>query len=208
MPLHVPFWFIRDLIVMVTLSPLIWFLMKKAWIIVLPILALAFVSNIWPSVPGMSINAVFFFSLGGWFSINGRDMVNNMVKMKIIGPLLCLIFLMTIIAVPDIKNIVLPWFILAGIISAFGLADSFVNQNHTVKPLLVRSTFFIFAFHVFVLHSINIVLQLFDIVLPQSILSLNIQYVVNTVMAVCLSVVVYAFIEKRMPRVKIILTGK
>lgn len=93
-PLVGQFWFIRDLMVIVLLSPLVWFLLKK---VSLPFLFLA--GSFWLfdghfpilgldwNIPlvgplGLSHSVVFFFSLGAWFAVNGKLFTEEIWKTR------------------------------------------------------------------------------------------------------------------------------
>lgn len=74
-PLDVPLWFIRDLMVMVVLSPLIYWLVRKVGAVYLAIVGVAYCLGILCCAPGFSTNALFFFSLGAFAAIRGIDPV-------------------------------------------------------------------------------------------------------------------------------------
>lgn len=71
-PIAYQFWFIRDLLVLVLLSPLIWVLCRFVGLpLLLGALVLWFVGN-WPlSFP--AIDALLFFSSGAWLAIRKHD---------------------------------------------------------------------------------------------------------------------------------------
>lgn len=70
-------WFIRDLMVVVLITPIIYYIIRKFKVWAILILCLCYVTGIWPYIHGFSITAVFFFSLGAYFSINKLNMVNE-----------------------------------------------------------------------------------------------------------------------------------
>lgn len=70
-PIDAPLWFLRDLIVLVLLSPLIYWLVKKGGFLFVSILGMAYVLNLGVPCSGFTPNAVFFFSLGAYFSLSG-----------------------------------------------------------------------------------------------------------------------------------------
>lgn len=69
-PFSYPFWFIRDLMLLVLLAPLLGLLLQRAWL-----LAPLFVA--WAALPGWqlvpSLEALAFFSLGAYLGLNGRS---------------------------------------------------------------------------------------------------------------------------------------
>ncbi len=64
-PLLIPMWFIRDLMVTVLLSPVIWWLLKRIPFLTLILLAPCWIIGIDIHIPGISFSALLFFSVGG-----------------------------------------------------------------------------------------------------------------------------------------------
>ena len=74
-PVDVPLWFVRELMVLALLSPLIgWLLRRLRWRFLL-LLTLCYVLSVWMPVHGLSVSAALFFSLGAWVSLTGRNFV-------------------------------------------------------------------------------------------------------------------------------------
>ena len=68
-PLLLPMWFVRDLMLLALLSPLLHWLLKKAgWVVVLAVGAVWY-AHLWPNWGGVSGTGLLFFSLGALFSI-------------------------------------------------------------------------------------------------------------------------------------------
>ena len=74
-PLDVPLWFVRDLMVMLALSPAIYWLTRKGGVVYLGIVGLAYCMGVLCCAPGFSTNALFFFSLGVFAAIRSIDPV-------------------------------------------------------------------------------------------------------------------------------------
>lgn len=69
-PTAYQFWFIRDLMTLVILSPLLWLAARYAGWAALVMLGIGWIFNIWP-VPIPSIEPTLFFYLGGFVAIRG-----------------------------------------------------------------------------------------------------------------------------------------
>ena len=74
-PQDVPLWFIRDLMVMVVLSPVIHCLVRKGGAVYLGVVGLAYWLGILCCAPGLSTNALFFFSLGAFAALRNIEPV-------------------------------------------------------------------------------------------------------------------------------------
>ena len=80
-PIDMPLWYIRDLMVMVVLSPVIRWLLTRLKVVFLILTCGLWV---WFSIQTPSIyfprDGIFFFSLGAYFSLNGKDIVSILSK--------------------------------------------------------------------------------------------------------------------------------
>lgn len=77
-PILTPMWFIRDLIVLVLITPIIYFFIRKFKLWTIIVLGICYITGIWPNIHGLSITALFFFSIGAYFSLHKRNMVNDL----------------------------------------------------------------------------------------------------------------------------------
>ncbi|MBO4486915.1 MAG: hypothetical protein J5729_00925, partial [Bacteroidaceae bacterium] len=86
-PILIPLWFIRDLMVIVLMTPLIgWAIrcLRIGWIAVMVVLS---ITGIWIPLVGFSPSSCLWFSIGAWFSINGISMASSLRRVRI--PLIC-----------------------------------------------------------------------------------------------------------------------
>jgi hypothetical protein len=90
-PINVPMWFLRDLFIMSVLSPLVYFFVKKAKVYGLAVLFVCYLTRTWTTIPGFSIVAVFFFSLGAYLGLNKQNLVVEARKYKYWILIICLI---------------------------------------------------------------------------------------------------------------------
>lgn len=151
-PYLVPFWFLRDLMVVTLLSPAIFFCIRKAGTLTMSVLALCYVSRVWPQVPGLSIAAVFFFSLGAWFSLNGRNITDSVAQYRLPVASICILTCGICIWYdgpnPIYEN-TYPFFVLSGTLTAFLVAAAVARRGLRAPGLLVASCFFVYAMHTF-----------------------------------------------------------
>ena len=89
-----PLWFIRDLMVMFTLSPFIYWILKKSGVYGLIVGGAFYVFNIWLPFSGFSSTSMFFFMTGAWLMMEKKEPIvefEKIKKMAIIGTSVLLI---------------------------------------------------------------------------------------------------------------------
>ncbi|MDR0413916.1 MAG: acyltransferase, partial [Prevotellaceae bacterium] len=153
-PIAYQFWFIRDLMAAVILTPVIYFFVRKAKVYGVLLLGVLWYFGWWLGGfiidCGLSIVAVFFFSAGAWFGINKRNFIDDIGKVRywsfILYPLLALADLLT-------KRYAVNIFIHnAGIIIGIVFWVNFVayllrTGKTGVNRFLASASFFVFAIH-------------------------------------------------------------
>lgn len=151
-PYDLPLWFLRDLIFMVILTPVIYFFVKKFNLWYMMILFIAYISRIWIQIPGLHITACFFFSLGAFFSLNSINFLSIVKKIRyIIIPLSVILLLVSIIydgVSTKIGQSIYPFFIITAVFSIFYITSKILEKyNIKANKILTSSCFFIYAFH-------------------------------------------------------------
>ena len=163
--LHYPyayqFWFIRDLMVMVTLSPILYHFVKSFRIASIALLGLLWFSEWWQGwLPwldghGLSIVALFFFTAGAWFAINKRNLIDDADKVAkwafILYPPVAVADMFSKLHIPG-QYIYLPFVhnsgILLGMVACFALTAHLLKTgNVKVNTFLASASFFVFAVH-------------------------------------------------------------
>ncbi len=151
-PYDLPLWFLRDLIVVTLSTPVIYYALKRLKLGFIGILFLAYISKIWPLIPGFNITAWFFFSTGAYFAMNRINIVEWAKKYSPIAlPLgIILLVITTVFDGQQTKTggLVLPFYICMGVISIVYLASVCISK-YKMRPnkFLVSSCFFIYALH-------------------------------------------------------------
>lgn len=149
-PLIYPLWFIRDLMVAILLSPLLYLLIKRLdWVAV--ILFLLFWMFGFPiHLTGVNITALFFFMLGGYLRISRKNMVTESRKLFRFS-----LIAYPIVAVADActKGLAINAHlhhmgILLGILFLFNAVSYLLEHRKlTVGTFLPGASFFLFAVH-------------------------------------------------------------
>ena len=81
-PANMPLWFLRDLIIVSLLTPIIYIGVKKLnyWLLVL--LLPIYLTGIWAIQPGVNPYAICFFTLGAYLSIQKTDLIEACLKLE------------------------------------------------------------------------------------------------------------------------------
>lgn len=148
-PIILPFWFLRDLIVISLLSPLVYRAIKWGSCYLIGLLGVAYILKLW-TTPGLGVTGIFFFTFGAWLSLNRKNIVETFHPFrKLIGGL-TFIFLIACLTVEHkhITPILNNLFCLTGMISAINLAARLLEKGKiAVRPRLSQTCFFVYALH-------------------------------------------------------------
>ena len=84
-PINTPLWFIRDLMVLVIASPVIWWLIKQLKFGIIVLLGLIWFFSLGERIgfPELCHQSLFFFPLGAYVGINKVDFVNFILKKSV-----------------------------------------------------------------------------------------------------------------------------
>lgn len=171
-PIDLPLWFLRDLIVVTVLSPLIYWFVKTLKIGSIIILLAAYVLDFWVVWHGFRITAFFYYALGVYFAINGKNIVEFCQRYsKAIISAMTVFFVLALTRwIPDdYKSIVKNLFYVSAVLSAVYVASCLViNKGVKASPLLVSSCFFIYACHTAALPKspLHIIRKVFHFIIP------------------------------------------
>lgn len=214
-PADTPLWFVRDLMVMIVLVPLFYFIIKKIGLWLPLLLFPLFILDIRLNIQGFSTVAFFFYSIGAWASLKNIDFTNLSVKgLKYFVPLAALFFIIVVYAkafnfqTEEIwKNI----FIIAGCVALIGVF-TLLQRAGRVKFMiwLSSASFFIYAAHAFgylgaLQWSRKLLILFFGI--PTSEFTAIIMCFANPIIATALCVICYKLLAHYIPRFTAIICG-
>lgn len=200
-------WFLRDLILIVAISPL-WYLCLKhlKWGFVAVVFVLTYFD-----VPHVPFYSLFWFVLGGQLTKAKIEMggVSGRIKVAIFG--LFLIISIVQLLSPDMLewNLLRIPIIMLGIIGIWGLYDAFVERkfclsHHKWLGIACQFTFFIYLFHE---PTLNIVRKLIVVVLGKNELGYLTSYLISPWIFTVCAVFVGLLFRKYLPRVYDVCTG-
>ena len=162
MPANTPLWFIRDLIVLTLFSPIIYVFVKKTKIYGLAVLGVLFLLNIWLPIEGFSIIGLLFYSIGAYFAIFFKGLVESFKKVRVlsfIGSIILLAFLVVTFGRHWSAQYLLRVFQLFGVVTVFNIVACFMKEENSFCVKLADSSFFLYASHIFIISAVSFLLS-------------------------------------------------
>ena len=156
-PICFQFWFLRDLMVMILFTPVLYFIGKSKTVSYLFLLLLGV---LWllgnPSCSGFTTSGLFCFSAGAFIALRKWDVIE--ISRKTIGCTLtlCAIFIVATVVnlfldsgqVNSVKEILYPICMLFLMLLLLNIVSTNISKGAwRVHPFLLQSSFFIFAAH-------------------------------------------------------------
>lgn len=214
MPIDHPLWFMRDLMILTLLTPLIFIVVKHLKATVLALLWLCWETDLWfDGIAGLSIQDLFWFSFGAFFSIHGKDFIKTFAPYRKISLIvfICLVAVETIlweVGSPDTRwhDILYNTGVFAGAITILTWSARGIEKGVLrVSPLLVSSAFFVYAFHS------KPLMAMLKVTLPRlypmNDLTLILAYILIPALVITLGIGLYVILKRYMPRFTNIITG-
>lgn len=209
-PYNLPLWFVRNLIILVFISPVIFYFVKKTRLWGLFVLAVLYMLDIWPSLPGLESTGFMFFSIGAYFSIFSIDFSVVARKTLLWMAPFAILLLGLMVVTYGYNNVLWQYlhrlFTFVGSFAMIGLTVLLFEKNTiSVKPLLSNCSFFIYAGHSFVLSAIQDILN--KPFFPTTQGALVVKYFVAPIITIVILIFSYYMMSKITPRTLAILTG-
>lgn len=208
LPINSPFWFIRDLMVVIVFSPIVYILIKKLKAYAVIILGLLWIFNPFFYLPGLSIVSFFFFTAGAYFSIHKMNFVEVLKPMlRSLAPLYILIVAMALyFAGAGWWSYLYCAGVVVGLLLAITVSAYFIESGKWhLNPFLTNGSFFIYAYHRLPL--VFVVKILFKWLHPRSDGALLLLYLACAAIVILLGLLIYSLLRQRLPRFTAIISG-
>ena len=209
-PFNYPLWFLRELIVLVVLSPLIYIYAKKAGIVGLVLLFAAYILLFPLGRRGLFMIGLFYFTLGAYLSIRKIDFTELFKRWRIVAVCIAVPLLVTIFF--SFSNNTVIWkysyrvFTLFGAVATIGIVASLLQKGYLkVRPLLSNSAFFVYAAHGTIV--LPLMQSVLGKILPGNQIGLIIKYFTAPLLTVVLLVLCYWCLNRLLPKTTAVLTG-
>ncbi len=218
-PADMPLWFVRDLIMMAVISPVIYLFIKKTGIITVIVVGIWWYVNLAAHITGFSSTITFFFILGSYLSIKKTDLAELCIKYRY--PLyISSIILVAIDFVILCKGYVpgsglkYNWWVFnaytfLGTFAAFAICADTIRRRIAVKAMkgssLSSASFFVFAAHgLFYSQTLTLLYSIFR---PASDIGFLLLYLLGFTIVIILCVGTYHLLNRICPKLSGILTG-
>lgn len=207
-PFVAQFWFIRDLMLVVLLTPCIYFLIKygKYWSVLL--LGLLWYFHVGITLPGLSWVSIFFFSAGAYFSINRLNLIASFSGFFRFSLPIYLIMALADLSTKgaNYNSYLHNAGILIGIPTCFYLATLYLNkESKKINNFLTSAAFFVFAIHE--PYYAQMRKLIYKAMKPDSDLELVFLYFVSVVLVIWGALAVYFILKKMFPRFTRVISG-
>lgn len=212
-PCALPLWFLRDLIVMAFISPIVYYLVKYTGIWGLVVLFCFYYTKIWVEIPGYSANlfltAFFYFSLGAFFSVNKKNIVISLRKYRFVWFIVAAVAMLLSVyfsKTPYFKFF-LPVFVLSGVISAVNITSNLMERGKLQVPeMLTKASFFIYCTHyILILGALNTLFK--KIAGEDNVGALFVTYFTVPFLCAALTLCIYLLMRRFTPRLLSLFTG-
>lgn len=204
LPADYPLWYVRDLMFLCILSPIIYLFIKYLRVVAILVCAIPFMLNLDFGVENNNVvqQSIFFFPLGAYFAIEGKNIVYYCRKIKWAVPL----YVFLIVADLIMKNVYLNRFgIIVGLIALFNVVSYFVENNKLKEnKFLSDASFFIFAFHGLPL---MILVSRMTAILPHTDWAYVLIFFSSVIIVALLGLGIYVFLKRFFPRFTSVITG-
>lgn len=212
-PLNLPLYYLRDLMGMCLIAPVVYFYCKKVKALGVCLLVVINIFGYIPSFSGLRSTGITFFTLGAFFSINNKDIVVELSKYGkyLFFPSVLLVpFILDIIKVePNISLFLNRLFCSIGLISVFWIVK---NMSKTCifknTKLFKDSIFFIYVAHegLWLLNLSFFISRC--LISSTSNIWIFVQYIISILLTIVFCISLYMFLKNNVPIVFNILNGK
>ncbi len=209
LPIYTPFWYIRDLMVVVLFTPLLYKLLKsRLKFIFLFFIVLMYICSIDLGITGLGNISFCFFSLGAYFSINSKNFIE--FSRKSLWYALA-VYILSLVAEKSLLSCEYSFYanhinVLSGLILLQVIFVLLVDKKVLVKnDFLTNVTFFIYACHMIPLS----VLKKVAILLYPSVtdMSCMLIYILLPIIVIVCAMLVYYLMNRYLPSVLRVMTG-
>ena len=209
-PINTALWFIRDLMIIVITTPIIYQGIKKLRELYIIPLAILYIVSYYMGKHTMIISSFFFFSWGAYMSVQGIDFIALFKKYGFISIIIYLLCGTTYFVEVDnnwitctcklISTIVFP-------VMAFNIASWLISDRKVkVISFFSSASFFIYITHCLLVHRVTKILNV--ILQPSSDIAICITYIVSCITTIFILLLSYYLLSKYCPKFIKVIAGR
>ena len=209
-PVLLPFWYMRDLIIMVVISPAIYWLIKKIKFVFIILLLAIYTFDIKCSlISGTLADASLFFSIGAYFAIKKQDFTEALWKWRLlICPVAILLMIYQTYSGSAMGNetsrMIHPWLVIFQSFALILLTSTLCQypKLYGINKKLARTSFFIYALHPFILSYVISAFNKMSIIgdkvfsMSDSWYILTFNYLASPFVCILLCIAIYWLLQK------------
>lgn len=207
-PADAPLWFIRDLMVVSLISPILWYLLKSGPSLLI-IGILCWILGYDSQITGFSTTAILFFAIGIYSNKNQNKWTNYLSHNYLIINIFFILLSFIDVYLKNTNNIHVSIHnicISTGGIALFSLCIHLTKRNIIRStPFLISSCFFIYAFHYLPLILIQKITCTF--IHTESNIFFVLIYFMCPIIILTLSLIIFYIISKYLPTITKYFTG-
>ena len=211
-PINFPLWYLRDLMVNIIISPLIYLAIKKTKFALLIILFALHILGIDTGIAGLSIGSMMYFSAGMYMAINGISIIKVFQKIKMPAFLTYAVLILiaminnNVKMISDNENAILGvMYRMIGAICIINVATMITDKTRESLSRLSKYTFFIFAYHAWVLRFAQKLTA--KTIGTDSDIVMTATYIIIPIIVIATGVICQNTIKRISPKTEAILTG-
>lgn len=205
-PLHAPLWYVRNLLIMMLISPLLHYILKRHISAVLSVTLfciLYFLSSsqtIWTSM----VLSLFFFSVGAAFSLHRNIIQTYYFRIcQFIIPLSAITIILCYLDILPHKI-----FTITGMAGCFMISNIIIKRTgiRIYRPL-VESSFFIYCFHTFLI--VALTMFILRLLIPDNSMSglILLRYLMAPIIIYLICAAIFLALKKMCPNILSLLSG-
>lgn len=208
LPISHQFWFIRDLILLVLLTPVLYKALRHAPLATVGVLGALWLFNLWP-MPLPSPVAAFFFTVGCALAMKGLGLFDAIDRYPVALPLAYLPVLLadTLSKGQDVNPVLHNLNAMVGVAAALSLSRALLWQPRVKQWLLAASqfSFFVFAIHEPMLTVVRKLL--YKVAHPERDASVLLIYFTAPLLTIALAMLIHHGLSRVAPRLTGLLSG-
>ena len=220
LPIDVPLWFVRDLMIIVLCTPIINWLIEKFRFWPVLFFGCLWFGNIFikPYDPfGLSsgfFTGFFFFSLGAYMSINKKNMVTEFGRFfklsMILYPLLGVLCMLSAYICPASTLVIKQLTVLAGLLFAYNVAVWLLRGGYyKANPFLASASFFVYVSHYFIRDLVvSALYTIFRVNHPTDTAHVFLHKTLTFALTVTISLTAFWLLKRYTPSLLRVLTGR